>query len=113
MAILLMTYAVFLTGSWGGFISLIATTVTCVWGFAIRGRRRWLLALTVVACAVLWLSSSMMLGERLQGIFDPQANIASAYGSAQERQALFWRSVEVTIEHPIFGVGPGNFQIIS
>ena len=54
MAILLMTYAVFLTASRGGFISLIATTVTCVWGFAIRGRRRWLLALTVVACAVLW-----------------------------------------------------------
>jgi hypothetical protein len=24
-----------------------------------------------------------------------------------------WRSIEVTLEHPLFGVGPGNFEVTS
>ena len=45
--------------------------------------------------------------------FDSENDVSSAYGSAEQRQHLFWRSLEVTLEHPLFGVGPGNFPIIS
>ena len=38
LAILLMMYAVFLTGSRGGFISLIVAGAVCLWEFAVRGR---------------------------------------------------------------------------
>lgn len=113
LAILVMTYAVFLTGSRGGFISLCVAGAVCLWEFGIRGRRRYLISLTILLGMFLWYSSSGMLGARLKGTFDPQENIASAYGSSQQRQELFWRSIELTKEHPLFGVGPGNFQVIS
>ncbi len=113
LAILVMTYVVLLTGSRGGFITLIVIAAVLLFEFAIRGHRRYLLVLTALAAVVLWRSSSGMLLARLEGTFDTKENVASAYGSAQQREQLFWRSVEVTKEHPLFGVGPGNFQVIS
>jgi O-antigen ligase len=108
-----MLYTVFLTGSRGGFIALVTTAAVFLWEFAVRGRRRYLLVLAGLAGAVLWLSSNGMLADRLNGTFNSQEDVASAYDSAQARQDLFWRSVEVTKEHPLFGVGPGNFQELS
>jgi len=54
-----------------------------------------------------------MLSDRLKSTFDSENDVASAYGSAEQRQHLFWLSLEVTAEHPLFGIGPGNFPIIS
>ncbi len=113
LAILVMLYAVFSTGSRGGFVSLVVTAVVFLWEFAIQGRRRYLLALTVLASAILWQFSGSVLVGRLKGTFNQQEDIAAAYDSAEARRQLFWRSVEVTKEHLIFGVGPGNFQEIS
>jgi putative inorganic carbon (hco3(-)) transporter len=113
LAILVMFYAVFLTGSRGGFLALVVTAALSLWEFAIRGRRRYLLVLAALVGVILWQSSSGMLGGRLKGTFDEKNDAASAYGSAQARQQVFWNSVEVTKEHPLFGIGPGNFQILS
>jgi putative inorganic carbon (HCO3(-)) transporter len=113
LAMLVMIDAVFLTGSRGGFISLIATTAVCLWEFGIVNRKRYLFVIVGLAGAIFWLSSSGMLAKRLQGTFNSQEDVASSYGSAQQRQGLFWRSVEVTEERPIFGVGPGNFEVLS
>jgi O-antigen ligase len=113
LAIVVMTYAVLLTGSRGGSLALIVVAVVCLWDFAIRGRRRYLLVLAAVAFVMLWLSSSAMLVARLKGTFDSKEDTASAYGSAQERQQLFLRSIEVTASHPLFGIGPGNFAQVS
>ena len=110
---LVMTYAVLLTASRGGFLSLLVVAAACLWEFAIRGRRRYLLVLVALVGALLWNSSGTMLYERLDGTFDPRSNVASAYGSSQQRQQVLWRSIEVTEEHPLFGVGPGNFQVLS
>jgi putative inorganic carbon (HCO3(-)) transporter len=113
VAALVMAYAVFLTGSRGGFLALAVTTSVCLWEFAIRGRRSYLLVIVVLLGVVLCISSGTMLRDRLKGTFDSEDDAASAYGSAEERQHLFWRSLEVTAEHPLFGIGPGNFPIIS
>ncbi len=113
LALLMMVYAVFLTGSRGGFLSLIVVAAVCLWEFAIRGRRYYLLVLAALAGVILWESAGGMLAGRLNGTFNSDEDVASAYGSAQARQELFWRSVEVTTEHPLFGVGPGNFQVVS
>jgi putative inorganic carbon (HCO3(-)) transporter len=113
LAILVMLYTVFLTGSRGGFLALIVTTAVFLWEFAIRGRRRYLLALAVLAGVILWQFSGGMLVGRLKGTFNPNEDTAAAYGSAEARQQLLWRSIEVTKQHPLFGVGPGNFQEIS
>jgi len=113
ISILVMTYAVFLTGSRGGFLSLLVVASVCLWEFAIRGRRRYLLVLAAMVGLILWQSSGGMLVGRLKGTFDVKEDTSAAYDSAQARQQLFWRSIEVTKEHPLFGVGPGNFDAVS
>jgi O-antigen ligase len=104
---LVMLYAVFLTASRGGLITLIATAAIFLWEFAIRGRRHYLLVLAVLVGLVLWPFSSGTLAERFKGALN------GTESSAEARQELFWRSVEVTKRHPLFGVGPGNFVELS
>jgi putative inorganic carbon (HCO3(-)) transporter len=112
-SMLMMVYAVFLTGSRGGFAALIVVVAICLWEFAIRGHRRYLLLLAGVAGVVLWQFAGGTMVERLRGTFDPNDDSTPAYASAQARQQLFWRSIEITKEHPLFGVGPGNFPQVS
>jgi len=111
LAMLAMAYVVFLTGSRAGFIALMITAVVCLWHFAIRGHRRYILVLVPMVGMILWLSTGDMLSRRLKGTVDEKAD--AAYGSAQQRQQLFWRSIEITKDHPLFGVGPGNFDQVS
>jgi len=42
---------------------------------------------------------------------DEAAMLGSAVGSTQSRIYLFRRSVEFTMRNPLFGVGPGQFQV--
>jgi O-antigen ligase len=112
LAILVMTYTVILTGSRGGFLSLTVAATVCLWGFA-RGRRRYLLVVAAVLCFFVWQFSQGLLRNRLEATFGSKDDNMSAYDSAQQRKQLFWQSVEVTRAHPIFGVGPGNFEILS
>ena len=37
----------------------------------------------------------------------------AAAGSAEQRKELLIRSLQVTAEHPLFGIGPGNFEVVS
>ena len=113
LAMLAMAYVVFLTGSRGGFIALIITAIVFLWHFAIRGRRRYILVFIPLTGIILWLSSGDMLSRRLKGTVDEKDDAASAYDSAQQRQQLFWRSIDITKAHPLFGVGPGNFEQVS
>jgi putative inorganic carbon (hco3(-)) transporter len=113
ITLIVMSYAVFLTSSRGGFFALITTTVFCLWAYAVQGRRRYLLILAAVFGAILWQTSGGLLKGRLNGTLGAQNEVASSYESAQQRQQLFWKTVEVTEKNPLFGVGPGNFEVIS
>jgi O-antigen ligase len=114
LGMLFMAYAVMLTGSRSGFIALAIAGSVCLWEFAIRGRRRYLLAIAGLFVVALLASSGSTLFARLGDTFgsgDPSSS--TAYTSSQQRQELFWRSVEITAKHPLFGIGPGNFPIVS
>jgi putative inorganic carbon (HCO3(-)) transporter len=113
ISILMMAYAICLTGSRSGFLALAFAVAISLWGYAIRGGRRYLLPLAALAGFILWQLSGGMLVSRFRGTFNIEENTAAAYASAQARQQLFLRSVEVTKEHPFFGVGPGNFDQVS
>lgn len=113
VSMLVMAYVIFLTGSRTGFIALIAVASICLWEFAIRGHRRYLLLVTAVAGLGLWQYAGGELATRFKETFNPSDTSTEAYKSYEARQQLFWRSVEVTEEHPIFGVGPGNFDQVS
>ncbi|MBZ5662469.1 MAG: O-antigen ligase family protein [Acidobacteriia bacterium] len=105
-SIVAMSMAILLTGSRGGYLALAAAAVAGLWEFAVRGRRGYLVALALLGAAILWQVSGGMVAGRMQGIVTPDESV-------QQRQQLFWRSLEVTREHPLFGVGAGNFEQIS
>ncbi len=108
-----MAYAVLLTSSRAGLLALLLAVGVCLWEFGVKGRRETLLffaGLGVVACLLAGLTTRT--GMRLKSISSPSGD-ESAYDSAQQRQELFWRSLHVTAEHPLFGVGSGNFEVLS
>lgn len=114
LAILVMVYSVFLTVSRSGLISLAAATAICLWEFAIRGRRRYLLAIAVVAGIAFWVYTGKGVESRFDAtVASTNSEQASAYDSSQERWNLLIQSLMVTAEHPMFGVGAGNFTVVS
>jgi len=50
--------------------------------------------------------------ERFTTLFNGGSSAAAAEAaeSADARRTMFWRGVELTLEHPLFGVGPGEFM---
>ncbi len=114
LAILVMVYAAFLTVSRSGLISLVAATAICLWEFAIRGRRRYLLVVAVIAGIIFWIYTGNGVRSRFDAAEDStNGEQVSAYESAQERRDLLIQSLKVTLQHPLFGVGPGNFIVVS
>jgi O-antigen ligase len=115
IAMLAMVYAVFLTASRGGAIALVVVALVCLWQLG-KSRRFYLLLLVPVAMIVLLLYGGNSLRERFeQTTIDPEPNYhsTSASMSAQQRKELLFKSLKVTAQHPLFGVGPGNFAIVS
>jgi O-antigen ligase len=84
----------------------------CLWHLGVKSRRFYLFLLVPVAVILIWLVGGNALRERFeQTNANPATNEAS--GSAQQRKELLIQSLKVTAEHPLFGVGPGNFEIVS
>jgi putative inorganic carbon (hco3(-)) transporter len=110
VAILVMIYALIATYSRSGFMALIVAILFCLWHFGIRGRRAYLLALAafcligsvVVAPGNYLKRLETLVGKFQEGDYDR--------GSAEARKELLIKSLAVTATHPLFGVGPGNFQ---
>ena len=99
------------TYSRGGVISLIVSGGLAIWFFGVRGRRIYL----VVAAAVAGLL--LLAVAAPDGFFGRIASTTDwsqdATGSAWARKHLFMLSLSTTMEHPLFGIGPGNFAIVS
>ena len=108
-----MSYAVLLTSSRAGLLALLLGLGLCLWEFGVKGGQKALLFLAALGTLALLLAGfTTKMGERLRSISGPGGD-ESAYLSAQQRKELFWRSVHVTAEHPLFGVGSGNFAQLS
>jgi O-antigen ligase len=79
--------------------------------FRIRARTAVLLLLLMAGLA----GVALLVGKSTY--FDRMGTItntkADSTGSAQQRRELLTRSLEVTLRHPVFGVGPGQFQQVS
>lgn len=104
-----MTAAIFVTYSRGGFLAL--TCASLVLGSKLFKRApiamiSFVLALLVTVPALLPSNYT----ERLSSIFDSSADVR---GSATARHNLLNRSIEVASQHPLIGVGMGNFHLYS
>jgi putative inorganic carbon (hco3(-)) transporter len=111
VGLVLMVYTVMVTYSRGGLIALVVSAGVTLWEFGVKGRRHHVILLTALAAIFLvFAGSPANYAERVKTIFDPDSDPT---GSSQARRELFNQSVDMTLHHPLFGVGPGNFEVVS
>jgi len=111
VGLVLMVYTVMTTYSRGGLIALLVGAGVTLWEFGVKGRRHHLILLSALAGIFLIVAGHPAnYAERVKTIFDPDSDPT---GSSQARRDMFYQSVEMTLEHPLLGVGPGNFENTS
>ena len=98
------------TYSRGGFLTLVVVAIAMWRLFRFKTLAVVLLAIVCAITLGLFDLGSSSYIDRIKTITDPQAD---GTGSAQARRQLFARSIEITLEHPFLGVGPGQFAQIS
>ncbi|HEY6768491.1 MAG TPA: O-antigen ligase family protein [Candidatus Sulfotelmatobacter sp.] len=106
-----MLLGVVATYSRSGLLALIVTVVICLWEFGVKGKRTILLMTAVlgvvIAIGVVVVTPRYLV--RIESIV--RGNIAGAEdrGSLVAREQLLKESLLLSITHPLFGVGPGDF----
>jgi len=115
-ALLFLMYGVIATYSRSGLIAMVICCMICLWEFGVKGKRPQLIVaaiLVLMAGGGLAITnpryvariSTLVKGGDVEGSLDQ--------GSLDARRELLIESIHVTVQHPIFGVGPGNFQAIT
>lgn len=105
----LMMAAIVLTFSRGGFLGLLLSLAILSWKLG-RRHRMTILLLSVFIVAFFLLFAPGNYALRLASIFIPSLD---PVGSSSMRQQLLLRSIIVAVRHPLFGIGMGNFHIVS
>ena len=105
----LLAFAVVVSFSRGGFLGLVAIGSVLIWK-AGRGRRFATVCAGVVIAAAFVVAMPSGYGDRIFTILHTDADKTN---SAQERQELLARGLDVIAHHPIIGVGAGNYGIYS
>lgn len=104
-----MPYAVVLTYSRSGFLAITVAILFSFWEFGVKGKRSYLLVSAgVLAVLLLPVLIPSHYATRLEGIFNPSIDYMDR-GSYAARQELLKESIKLTLTHPLFGVGPGQF----
>jgi len=105
----IMLIAIVFTSSRGGTLTLIAVAPAILIRFRIKARVTAFLVLLLVCTfttAAIFAGSSYI--ERMKTIADPDSE-----ASSEARHAMLIASLHMTMRHPIFGVGPGQFEQTS
>ncbi len=105
----LMVAAIVVTYSRGGFLGLVFASGVLAWKLGRRNR------LGVIAISVFLLIALLVLapggyGLRVISIFIPSLD---PVGSSAARQGDLLRSLHVALFNPVFGVGMGNYRLLS
>lgn len=111
VAMMVLTRAILATYSRSGLLALVGAALVVLYEFGIKGRRPQLFVYVLLGLAGLMVfGGPSNYGARLATILQPDTDPT---GSAQERRELLKKSIQVTVEHPIFGIGPGDFPMLS
>jgi len=108
-------YLILSTGSRGGFLAVGVVILFCLWKLRPRQKISLAVVAAILACvAIAVLPQQVLL--RFATIFssdnklESDSALSSATESAEARSYLLRQSVLVTLSHPLFGVGMGQFQ---
>jgi len=105
LLILVSASTIILTGSRAGMVVLIIFAFI----FSLRSKRKVLaLAITLVLLLLAWTLMPLQYQERFLTLFKPELN-ESATASAQGRIVGLKMGVKIFLDHPLLGVGAGNF----
>ncbi|MGH9861474.1 MAG: O-antigen ligase family protein [Candidatus Acidiferrales bacterium] len=107
---LAMVYVVFETLSRGGLLALGLAAMVLAWEYGFRQKRYALLVIFGLSLVALIAAAPDKFVSRAQSIVDFTKD---ATGSGWARRALLQQSIDTALANPLFGVGPGNFQIFS
>ncbi|MCA1816658.1 MAG: O-antigen ligase family protein [Acidobacteria bacterium] len=108
-AALLMAAAIIFTFSRGGFLGLAAAALVLAWKLG-RRHRAAVVVVSIVAVASFVLFMPSEYSDRLTTIVDTARDVT---GSAGAREQILIVSLSNIVRHPLFGVGMGNFHIVS
>jgi len=113
VGLIFMLWAVTLTYSRSGFLATVAAVIYSFWEFGIKGKRKHIiLAAGILAIFLLPLLIPSHYGTRLEAIINPSVDPMDG-GSAEIRRKLLLMSLALTAKHPLFGIGPGQFQVFT
>ena len=108
-------YLIISTGSRGGLLALGVAVLFCIWKLRPRQKIAVAMVAAILACAAIVVIPQQVLS-RFATIFssdnklENDGALSAATESAEARNYLLRQSVLVTLSHPFFGVGMGQFQ---
>lgn len=114
-----MLWMVVLTASRGGLLNVVfSIMLTSVLILRDSSRGRMVAAGIVLALVCAVGLAPQVFWQRLETVWNSSHGwgnqvAASAQESTEDRVAVLKRSIDYTFEHPIFGLGLGNFEVVS
>lgn len=115
-ALLFLLYGVIATYSRSGLIAMVICFMICIWEFGIKGKRPQIVVgaiLVVMAGSAVAISNPKYVARLSTLVEGGDVENSGDNGSLDARRELLMESIRVTLQHPVFGVGPGNFQAIT
>jgi O-antigen ligase len=115
LGMLCMVYAVVATYSRSGMIATVITSVICLWEFGVKGKRTMLLlSAGLIALAALGIALvTPRYFIRIESLYKGNIEGSDDRGSLEARSELLKESLWLMAHHPILGVGPGNFPVVT
>jgi putative inorganic carbon (HCO3(-)) transporter len=112
VSLIFMMWGVIATYSRSGLLAMMVTVVICIWEFGIRGKRTSVLVSAVfigmIAIGVVIITPNYLT--RIESMVLGNIEGSGDKGSLAARQELLKESLRAMVTHPVFGVGPGDFQ---
>ena len=113
--LLCMFYAVVATYSRSGMVATAITLLICLWEFGVKGKRTLFLMSTgligMLALGIMLFTPRYFV--RLESLVRGNIQGSDDRGSLEARSELLKESLWLTVHHPIFGIGPGNFPAVT
>ena len=104
---------VMLTYSRSGFLSLMVAGIVGLWEFGVKGRRYHLILGAILALVLMVAFSPENYSIRLKSIFVGRIAGSIDHGSEEARKELLITSLHLMAQHPLLGIGPGNFPVVT
>ncbi|HZQ70110.1 MAG TPA: O-antigen ligase family protein [Terriglobales bacterium] len=115
IALVFMMYCVLVTYSRSGLIALIITMLVCLWEYGVKQKRVILLmgagVFGVVALGICLATPHFI--ERISSLWQGNIKGSGDHGSLEARETLLRQSISIAVHNPLFGVGPGNFPVVT